>query len=294
MAADAGDLDAPSLSALIVNYNGGPMLAESIRRLLGADDGLALEVIVADNGSTDGSLEALRDEPRVRILELGENLGFGAANNRAAATARSNRLLLLNSDAWPRPGALSSLLQKLNADPRLGLVAPRLVYPDGRHQFHWAPTTSVLGEALQLVRNRFESFAFNHRLHRLRPGTGWFSAACALVRRRAFESVGGFDEGFFLYFEDVDLCLRLRRGGWNLAEAPDATVVHVKGGSQPGGQSEVLYRRSQLLFYARHRPAWEQAFLRAKLRVAFGKLEEPRRSQLLALLEESVAAAGLD
>lgn len=280
MHTDAGP-PAPELSALIVNYNGGGLLAKAVARLEEASAGLDLEIIVADNGSVDGSLDALRENPGVRLLELGENLGFGAANNRAAAAARSDRLLLINSDAWPEPGSLEKLLARLDADPRLALVAPRLVYPDGRPQFHWAPTTSIAGEAVQIVRNRFESRPL---VHRLRLGAGWFTAACVLLRRRAFEEVGGFDEGFFLYFEDVDLCLRLRAAGWRLADAPEAAAVHVKGGSQPSGQSELHYRRGQLRYYERHRPAWENAFIRRKLRRKFKRRPEPDRSRLLALL----------
>ncbi|MEM1178500.1 MAG: glycosyltransferase family 2 protein [Acidobacteriota bacterium] len=282
MPAAPGDARSPTLSALIVNYHGGPLLHESVTRLLDGAGDLHLEVIVADNGSADGSLEPLRGRPGVKLLELGQNLGFGAANNRAAEIARADRLLLINSDAWPRPGALHGLLARLDADPRLGLVAPRLFYPDGRPQFHWAPTTSVLGEALQMARNRIERFPLTHRL---RFGVGWYTAACVLLRRRAFEDVGGFDEGYFLYFEDVDLCLRLRAAGWELADAPGAAAVHVKGGSQPGGQSELHYRRGQLRYYDTHRPPWERAFLRAKLRRAWTRRADPERSQLMALLD---------
>ncbi|MEO1086067.1 MAG: glycosyltransferase family 2 protein [Acidobacteriota bacterium] len=291
----AGDYRPPTLSAVVVNYNGGALLSESIDRLLRAVDGaggdqtgtragsIEVEVIVADNGSTDGSLEPLKGRTRIHLLELGENLGFGAANNRAAAIAGGDRLLLINSDAWPTPGAIHALLSRLDADPRLGLVAPRLIYPDGRPQFHWAPTTSVLGEAAQMVRNRLERFPITHRL---RPGAGWFTAACVLLRRRAFEDVGGFDEDYFLYFEDVDLCLRLRAAGWELGEAPDAVAVHIKGGSQPEGQSELHYRRGQVRYYRTHRPRWERLVLRAKLRRAFSRRTEPARSELLALLDE--------
>lgn len=270
------------ISVLIVNHNGGEWLGRCLGELHALEGSPFEEVIVADNASTDGSLSAVRrDFPSVRVLALGENLGFGAANNRAAALARGDRLLLLNSDAWPLPGCLPALDRALDLDPRRGWVSPRLSYLDGRRQFHWAPTTSVLGEAVQMVRNRFEARSWAHRLG-LWPEPGWFTAACALLRREAFESVGGFDEDYFLYFEDVDLCLRLRRAGWHLAEAPDARAVHVKGGSQPAGGGAVgkEYRRSQLRYYRQHRPAWEGRLLRRRLRRKYAD-----DSEMLALLQ---------
>ncbi|MEM6797373.1 MAG: glycosyltransferase family 2 protein, partial [Acidobacteriota bacterium] len=113
-----------------------------------------------------------------------------------------------------------------------------------------------------------------------------------MLRRQAFEQVGGFDERFFLYFEDVDLCLRLRAAGWGLGEAREAGCVHVKGGSQDGASALNLeYRRGQLLYYALHRPQWENAVLRAKLRRRLARLEEPERSGLRELLERPAPEA---
>ncbi|MCG8458266.1 MAG: glycosyltransferase family 2 protein [Holophagales bacterium] len=275
------------ISVLIVNYDGGEVLLRSLEELYRA--GGFEEVVLADNGSTDGSAaDVARRFPEVRILELGENLGFGAANNRAAEAARGNRLLLLNSDAWPEPGCLEALDAALDADPGLALVAPRLFYPDGRRQFSWAPTTSVLGEAVQMVRNRLEGRSWAHDLPRRLLGPGWYTAACLLLRRDAFEQVGGFDEGYFLYFEDVDLCVRLRRRGWRLAHVTGARAVHVKGGSQgpEGGAAGLEYRRSQLRYYRLRRPGWEQRLLRARLRRKRGRIEDPEiRRALVDLMD---------
>lgn len=272
------------ISALVVSYETRDLLAATLGRLLALPDPPD-EVIVADNGSRDGSPEMVAAEfPRVRLLPLGENLGFGAANNRAAAAARGDQLLLLNSDAWPLPGALTRLGAALDRAPRLALAAPLLRYPDGAPQFHWAPATGVVGEALQKLRNPFERWSW---IHRLRGPGGWFTAAGALVRRAAFEAVGGFDEGFFLYFEDVDLCVRLRAAGWRLRTVPEATVIHLKGGSQSAEVESLDFRRSQLRFYARHRPAWEQRFVRARLTRRARRLPPAEREALLTLLAGS-------
>ena len=256
----------PKVSVLMVNYNGGEVLERALGHLMAVEDQWH-EVILADNGSTDGSLSRVQAEfPAVRILRLGANLGFGTANNRAAAEAEGDLLLLLNSDAWLKTDTLPALIQALDDHPKAALAAPSLVYPDGKPQFHWAPLTSVMGEAVQLIRNRLEGFSF---IHRLRFGAvGWYTGACMLLRREAFQAVGGFDEDFFLYFEDVDLCIRLRRQGWDLVDVPEVQAVHVKGGSQ--GQSKVgtqlNYRLGQARYYRKHRPPWEQRFLRLKIR----------------------------
>jgi GT2 family glycosyltransferase len=253
------------ISVVVTSYNAREHLAQCLTKL-GEQSATWDEVIVVDNASTDGSPETVEDDfPFCRLLRLPENVGFGTANNRGAALGRGDSLLFLNSDAWLAEGALECLQRRLDDEAALAFVAPRLFYPDGRPQFVWSPETGVVGEALQRLRNRFESLELNHRLvpAMLSPllGSGWWTAACLLVRRSAFEAVGGFDERFFLYFEDVDLSRRLRRAGWQMATVHEAKAFHVKGGSgSPAG--EIAYRRSQLLYYSLHRPGWEQAFLR--------------------------------
>ena len=280
------------ISAVVISHRAGDHLV----RCLGAlerlrDEGLA-EIIVVDNASGDGSPERVRQEfPQVRLLGLASNIGFGAANNRGAALAAGDRLLLINSDAWLESGSLRALDRALDTDPDLAAVAPRLHYPDGRPQFHWAPATGVLGEALQKLRNRFEASSWVHRPppRWLAP---WYSAACLLVRSRAFAAVGGFDPGYFLYFEDVDLCRRWRLAGWRVATAEDAIATHVKGGSQEGdaasrqteGRAALEYRRSQLRYYSRHRPRWEEAVLRRRLARKLGDIRDPEHRAAMARL----------
>ncbi len=277
------------ISILVVNHDGRDHLRHCLEQLASQEDRYG-EIVVVDNASTDGSATMMRaDFPRCRLLALDDNVGFGAANNRAAEAATGDRLLLLNSDAWLDAGALPLLSAALDADPRLALVAPELRYPDGRRQFAWAPETGVLGEATQMLRNRFESRSWAHRVPPawLRPilGPGWFSAACVLLRRTAFEAVGGFDEGIFMYFEDVDLSRRLRHAGWHLSSVPGAVAYHVKGGSRPSGRGELEYRRAQLYYYRKHRPAWENRYLRLRMRRKFSRCPDPTlRADLLRLL----------
>ncbi len=262
------------ISVLVVNRDGERWLVRCLASV-GDPPPPDVEVVLVDNCSSDGSVELVRRRfPHVNLLENRRNLGFGAANNQAAAQARGETLLLLNNDAWLEPGCLALLHARLDREPDLGLVAPRLIGPDGRPRFVWSPDRSLLGEAVQRVRNPFEGTAFNHgpidRLMRAVSGPGWYTAACVLIRRSAFDDVGGFDPSFFLYFEDADLCVRIREAGWNLDCELEAVAVHAGGGGKLGGAVADEYRRSQLYYYRKHRPQWELAVLKFILGRRYG------------------------
>lgn len=260
------------ISVIIVNHNGEEHLRRCLESLRGP--GPEIEVLVVDNASSDSSLAMVREVfPEVRVLAQRTNLGFGAANNLAAIEARGESLLLLNADAWLETGALQRLHERLRREDRLALVAPTLLYPDGRRQFVWSPERGVAGEALQRLRNPFENRSWAHgevmRAASRLVGRLWFTAACVLVRSDAFESVGGFDEGFFMYFEDVDLCVRFEKAGWRLAQEPGAIVRHA-GGFARHPHVDDVYRPSQLRYYALHRPPWEARLVERRLRRRYG------------------------
>ena len=127
-------------------------------------------------------------------------------------------------------------------------------------------------------------------LLRLLTGPGWYTAACVLVRRAAYEEIGGFDERYFMYFEDVDFGRRLRLAGWRMATAPAAFVYHVKGAITGGTAYRLGYRDGQLRYSRQHRPPWERRFLEWKLRRKFRRVEDPEtRSRLLALLDDETS-----
>lgn len=291
-----------STTALIVNYNGERWIDRCLNSVPVSPE---LEVIVVDNDSTDGSLELVRERhPEVRILPLGENLGFGAANNRGEELARGERLLLLNPDAWLDPGALGALQEALDRSGRLGAVAPRLRDESDRPEFSWYPECGVLGEAIQIWRNGRSAPWVHGALEsvlRLLTGPGWLTAACLLVRREAFRQVGGFDEDYFLYFEDVDLCRRMTRAGWSLAKEDRAGAVHVgsvglreeRRRGAPG-RAALEYRISQLRYYRKHRPRWEVAVLRRRLERRFGGVDAPAglREGVVEALERDREEAG--
>jgi GT2 family glycosyltransferase len=258
------------ISAIIVNHDG----EEHLDRCLRSVEGSGIEILLVDNASRDDSLGLVRERfPQVEVHPQEENLGFAAANNLAAGKGKGEALLLLNADAWLQPGALALLAAHLERRPEVALVAPRLCYPDGRRQFSWSPARGIVGEALQKLRNPFEEWGWAHgsmaRLIARPAGRLWFTAACVLVRAEAWRSVGGFDESFFMYFEDVDLCLRLENAGWRLAQEPKAVVCHA-GGAAGKKVTDDLYRPSQLRHYRLHRPGWEARFMERRLRRQFG------------------------
>jgi len=266
------------ISVIIANHNG----EEYLDRCLGSlgCPGPRLEVILVDNASNDGSLDLVANRfPGVRTLPQENNLGFAAANNLGARAAQGDALLLLNADAWLEPDSLELLADRLESDHRAGLVAPRLRYPDGRRQFSWSPARGVLGEVLQRLRNGFEARAWVHGtvargIGRL-TGRSWYTAACVLIRARAFQQVAGFDTSFFMYFEDVDLCVRLEEAGWRLVQESRAVVTHV-GGFRRNTTIDDLYRPSQLRYYRVHRPAWEARLVERRLRRRFGDADVER------------------
>ena len=266
------------ISVIIANHNGEKYLENCLGSL--GRPGPRLEVILVDNASSDDSLDLVASRfPGVRVLPQPSNLGFAAANNLAAEAAQGDALLLLNADAWLEPGALDLLADRLEKDHAAGLVAPHLRYADGRRQFSWSPARGVLGEVLQRLRNGFEARAWVHGtlargLGRL-AGRSWYTAACVLIRSRAFQQVGGFDTSFFMYFEDVDLCVRLEEAGWRLVQEPRAVVTHV-GGFSRNTSVDDLYRPSQLRYYRVHRPAWEARLVERRLRRRFGDAEVER------------------
>jgi GT2 family glycosyltransferase len=258
------------ISAIIVSRDSEAHLERCLKSLAGS----GAEVLLVDNASRDGSVALVRRHfPEVVVFPQERNLGFAAASNLAAERAKGEALLLLNADAWLEPGALALLSRRLAIRPDVGLVAPTLRYPNGGRQFSWSPARGIVGEAVQKVRNRFEARACVHgssaRVVARLAGRPWFTAACILVRAEAWRSVGGFDESFFLYFEDTDLCIRLESTGWRLVQETRAVVRHA-GGAPGRRDRDELYRPSQLHYYRVHRPPWEVRLLERRLRRRFG------------------------
>jgi GT2 family glycosyltransferase len=236
------------ITVIIVSYNTRDITLKCLRRLF---DGtrLPLEVIVVDNASTDGSPQAIAQAyPGVRVIRNDRNAGFASANNQAMRVACGGYFFLLNSDAFLRPGALEHLLDFLRAQPRAGVAGPRLLNADGSLQrscYRFPSPGRAWIENLRLFtllpsHPVLEDFGrWNHDRART---VDFVSGACMLVRRAAYEEVGGFDETFFLYAEEADWQYRMRAKGWMAAFTPGAEAIHLGGasGAAPGIRRHVF------------------------------------------------------
>ena len=228
----------PVVSAVIVSFNTRALTLRCLGDLYADLGDATAEVFVVDNGSADDSVAAVRAGfPGVVVIEVGHNAGFGAANNLAMARATGECVLLLNTDAFVRPGTVAALVGYLRGHSRTAVVGPRLVNADGSLQ---RSCYKFPGPGRAFCEHTLLTAAFpNHRLvgdHRAWPHdvereVDFVIGACMLVRRSAIEQVGGFDEQFFMYSEETDWCRRFRDAGWATAFTPAAEVVHLNGGS---------------------------------------------------------------
>jgi N-acetylglucosaminyl-diphospho-decaprenol L-rhamnosyltransferase len=225
------------VSAVVVSFNSAADLPDCLRSL--RSEGVA-DVVVVDNASADSSVEVVRRaDPEARVVQTGANLGFGSAANRGVAVTTGDHILILNPDTVVEPGTVKALSEALDRDSGLAAVGPRLenvdgsLYPSVRR---FPDLTVAFGHAfLGLIwpRNpatrRYRMLDWDH--DQAANDVDWVSGACFLVRRTAFDMVGGFDEAYFMYVEDVDLCWRLGQAGWRIGYEPGGRVVHALGGS---------------------------------------------------------------
>ena len=226
------------ISAIIVNYNAGELLRSCVDSLLNCP--LEIEIIVLDNASTDGSLDALLGLTCVQIIKNPVNVGFAAACNSGARVASAQFLLFLNPDCFFKQGTLARLLEAVLVDDRVGMAGGCLTNLDGTEQAGGrravpTPWRSFV-HAFGLVRfsDRWPRLFFNFHLHK-QPlpdhniEVEAISGACMLVKRVAMADVGPWDEGYFLHCEDLDWCMRFRQKGWKILFVPSARVTHALG-----------------------------------------------------------------
>ena len=244
------------LSVIIVSYNTREMTLDCLRTLYSelkapgeGEDGPDLskaEVMIVDNASGDGSCEAIRAEfPQVRLIENQTNDGFGAANNQAMAQAEGEFFLLLNSDAFPKPGALRALFAYLQAHPDVGLVGPRLLNRDGTLQlscFRFPSPAGIWSENLwvsALLPNHPVLGYYRRWAHDEERLVDFVIGACLLVRREVYADIGGFDESFFMYQEETDWQRRMAGRGWRVGFTPAAQVTHLGGASGAAEKAKI-------------------------------------------------------
>jgi GT2 family glycosyltransferase len=260
------------LAIIIVSHNTKSDLEACLQSIYQNPPRAAHEIIVVDNASRDGSVEAVRARwPNVRTITLVRNVGFAAANNIGFRQSQSELVLLLNSDTLVLKGSIDRLVRAVRELPGAAIVGPRLIDANDAAELSFGRMISPLNELRQKLlvragRERVEAMTS------AQAEVDWVSGACLLVRKAAAQSAGLLDERYFMYCEDVDFCAAVRAQGGRVYFVPDARLVHLGGRSRATAPAatDLAYRRSHLAFYRKHHPRWEP-FLRLYLAVQ-GKL----------------------
>ena len=268
------DIQRPDVSVVIVSWNVRDLLQQTLETLYRESRHVSFETVVVDNGSTDGSVELVRESwKRVRLISLPENRGFAVGNNIGFKEARGRYILLLNSDTIVLPTTLPGMVSFLDKHPEVGCVGARHLNPDGTLQRSIDNFPSLL--------NDFLSYSELHRLSVLQPflrrrfpwwsdhdqvrDVDWVNGACMMVRSEVIAQLGGLDEGYFIYAEEIDWCYRMIQAGWRVSFTPEAEIIHLGGQAmnRVADKRIVLKYKGQYRFYRKHYPIWKYVVLRA-------------------------------
>lgn len=257
------------ISFIIVNWNTCRLLLDCLASIQGTVTDYHYEILVVDNGSTDGSPAAVRREfgEKVQLIENRENLGFARANNQALRRARGTYLVLLNSDTVLEPNAIKDLVLFLEQNPSAAMAGPRMVDERGKVQNSFDNFPSLVTELLNKSLLRL-LFPRKYSGKAARTGEPFevdsLIGACIAIRSAALQQVGFLDEDYFFFLEETDWCLRLRRAGWKIFHVPQARIVHLQGQSKRLRPSHawIEYYRSLYLFFKKNRSLLSYGVLR--------------------------------
>jgi GT2 family glycosyltransferase len=254
------------LSVVVVNYKSREDLLECLESLKRDSGALSTEYLVVDNDSRDGSPEALALRfPGVRLVLNTENVGYARAVNQGIAATSGDSVLIMNPDCEVRPGTLAALAGFLRQRPRTAIAAPRILNPDGTLEFSarsFPDPLTFLFNRYSLLTRLFPANPYSRRYlltdwdHRSVRDVDWVSGACMMVRREAIDRVGGMDETFFMFNEDVDWCRRMKLAGWAVSYVPAAEIVHHIGASRRRVAPRVIYarHRGMIHYFHKHHP----------------------------------------
>ncbi len=245
-----------------MNYETGPLLAAAVRSVLADRSAGPVELVVIDNGSRDGSVDTLlAAHPDVRVIRAPGNVGYARGANLGTAATKAPIVAVLNADTEIQPGAAAAMLKRLAHELRLGACGPRLHNLDGTDYPSARSMPSIpvaIGHGLLGLWWPTNRFTTRYRQLDADPAVprlvDWVSGAAIWLRRSALDQIGGWDERYFMYLEDTDLCWRLRQAGWDVAYEPSAVVVHAQGVSTS--------RRPYRMLLEHHRSAWRFARVR--------------------------------
>jgi GT2 family glycosyltransferase len=266
------------VSIVIVNHNGKDQTEECLRSFFVHTPDDPFEVLVVDNDSKDGSVELLKLKfPQIRVLAQKKNYGFGKANNIGVGESSGKFFFFVNNDTIFKEDIVTPLSQFLKENPSCGAVGPLLLNSDGTYQHSYGKFPSLMNE----LRTKRDTARFKNIPKDRSPKlVDWISFAVVMMRRSAFEKVRGFDERYFMYLEDVDLCFRLQNAGYQSFYCSKYSIIHVGRGSRTAENTckvKIEYRRSQIIFYQLNRSRYETLALRIYLVFRFLFLTISRR-----------------
>ncbi|NUN64581.1 glycosyltransferase family 2 protein [Pseudanabaena biceps] len=266
-----------SFSIILVNYNGSKFLHECLNSIQKFGEFNNWEVIIVDNASTDNSISIIINNfPSFKLICSHTNWGFSKANNLAVRSSQGEYLLFLNTDTILTKNTPEVLLNHLNLNKNIGIISPRITFENGRYQLSCGDLPNLLSEFIDKIRyafdNEFYDFlsTFYDRQYSKVQEVGWVTGACMMMRRDVFEQIDGFDENFFMYFEDKDICKRVKDLGYKVVYYPETTIIHLLGGSSHGIKKSVnkYYRDSQLYYYQKHLGKFQTNILKLYLKLS--------------------------
>jgi GT2 family glycosyltransferase len=279
-----------TVSVIIVNFNGLTYTRQCLDSLYRFHASENIEVIVVDNNSTDGSQQELPLQyPSVRCILLSENSGFGPANNVGARSASGDVLFFVNNDTIFTSSIIDTLASELKAGQHTGIVAPRLSNADGSFQLSYGrfPTIGNERETKRLSLNAESEVKGKEREEETQL-QDWVTGAALMIKKSVFLQIGGFDERYFMYFEDIDLCRTVKRFGFDCRYVPSMSMIHLGGKSYQKMDERITieYRRSQLRYYDKHNSMLQRIAVRWYLAAKFMPklLERQQRSAAKKIL----------
>ncbi|MES9899570.1 MAG: glycosyltransferase family 2 protein [Sedimenticola sp.] len=300
-----------TLSVVIVNFRTPSFVIDCLVTLLPELDGIDARIVIVDNCSGDDSFDIINSwlmqydtEQIVLLHQSDHNSGFAGGNNIGIKAQKANYYLLLNSDTLIRPNAIRMMIDTARDFPEAGLVSPRLEWPNAAGQescfrYH-TPVSELLGAAQTGLVDRL----LGQYLVPLPVQSGiawpeWTSFACVLINDELFQQIGLLDDGYFMYFEDVEFCYRAQKSGWRVVHNPEARVVHLRGGSSPVKEQVRLKKRVPRYFYESRTRFFYQAYGRLGLTAAnlcwwLGRLLSKLRQLLGRTDKAAIAGQWLD
>jgi GT2 family glycosyltransferase len=262
------ELTAPDMSIVLVCWNNKDYLEPCLDSLYDSQLRSSFDVVVVDNGSTDGSQEMLHDRfPDVQIVQNDHNVGLGKASNQGIEVTSGRYVLLLNNDTLIDGASLDAMVDFLDKHPNTGAVGGRLLNSDGSFQAGYADFSTLSEEFLiatrlgELMRPGYPSHADDDQIKEV----GWMSSACLLVRRSALDNVGMLDEEYFIYGDEADIQYRLQKAGWKVYYLPQANTIHFGGRSMNRWSRRKMVNRGKMLFYKKNYGSVQTTALRTML-----------------------------